>query len=236
MIYHIPCTKGGKIKMENVSLRDYSSKTEKVYDLLVESIIKQRLSPGERLVERSLAERLGVSKTPVREALNRLKKEGLAEGTPYSGFFVARISPEDMEEIYELREVLEGLAAREATRKINEEQIKELNSIIQSFENCIRKKELEDYSSLDLKFHNLLAAISKNGRLFQTMQLLRNQTRILMSTSVVLPERVEASLKEHKKIMDAIVSHKPDLAEEFARKHIRNVKRTVLNSLKKEKI
>lgn len=141
-----------------------------------------------------------------------------------------------MEEIYELREVLEGLAAREATRKINEEQIKELNSIIQSFENCVRKKELEDYSSLDLKFHNLLAGISKNGRLFQTMQLLRNQTRILMSTSVVLSGRVEASLKEHKKIMDAIVSHKPDLAEQFAREHIRNVKRAVLNSLKKEKI
>jgi len=222
--------------MENVSLRDYSSKTEKVYDLLAESIIKQRLSPGERLVERSLAERLGVSKTPVREALNRLKEEGLAEGTPYSGFFVARISPEDIEEIYELREVLEGLSAREATRKINEEQIKELNSIIQSFENCVRKKELEDYSSLDLKFHNLLAGISKNGRLFQTMQLLRNQTRILMSTSVVLPGRVEASLKEHKKIMDAIVSHKSDLAEQFAREHIRNVKRAVLKSLKKEKI
>ncbi len=222
--------------MENVSLRDYSSKTEKVYDLLVESIIKRRLSPGERLVERNLAERLEVSKTPVREALNRLKEEGLVEGTPYSGFFVTRISPEDMEEIYELREVLEGLAAREATRKINEEQIKELNSIIQSFENCVRKKELEDYSSLDLKFHNLLAGISKNGRLFQTMQLLRNQTRILMSTSVVLSGRVEASLKEHKKIMEAIVSHKPDLAEQFAREHIRNVKRAVLNSLKKEKI
>ena len=149
---------------------------------------------------------------------------------------ISRISPEDMEEIYELREVLEGLAAREATIKINEEQIKELNSIIQSFENCVKgEKNLEDYSSLDLKFHNLLAGISKNGRLFQTMQLLRNQTRILMSTSVVLPGRVEASLKEHKKIMDAIVSHKPDLAEEFARKHIRNVKRAVLSSLKKEK-
>lgn len=222
--------------MENVSLQDYSSKTEKVYDLLVESIIKQRLSSGERLVERNLAEKLKVSKTPVREALNRLKKEGLVEGTPYSGFFVARISPEDMEEIYALREVLEGLAAREATKNINEKQIRQLDSIIQSFENCVKGKDLEHYSSLDLKFHNLLVAVSKNGRLFQTMQLLRNQTKILMSTSVVLPERVEASLEEHKKIMKAIVSHKPDLAEEFARKHIRNVKRAVFNSLKKERI
>lgn len=218
------------------SLRNYPSKTEKVYDLLAESIIKRRLPLGERLVERNLAEKLGVSKTPVREALNRLKKEGLAEGTPYSGFFVARISSEDMDKIYELREVLEGLAARNATRKINEEQIRQLNSIIQSFEDCVREKDLERYSSFDLEFHNLLAAISKNGRLSQIMQPLRNQTRILMSTSVILPGRVEASLEEHKKIMEAIVSHKSGLAEQFTREHIRNVKKAVLNSLKKKKI
>ncbi len=222
--------------MENVSLRDYSSKTEKVYDLLLEMIIKQKLSPGERLVERDLAKKLGVSKTPVREALSRLRKEGLVKGTPYQGLFVARILPEDMEEIYELREVIEGLTVRNATKKMNEEQIRQLTSVVQFFEECVRKNDLERYSSLDLKFHNLLASISKNGRLFQTMQLLRNQTRILMSTSVVLSGRVEASSKEHKKIMDAIVSHKPDLAEQFAREHIRNVKRAVLNSLKKEKI
>lgn len=218
------------------SLRDYSSKTEKVYDLLVESIITQRFPPGERLVERSLAERFGVSKTPVREALNRLKKEGLVEGTPYSGFFVARISAEDMEEIYELREVLEGLAARNATKKINEKQIRQLNSIIQSFEDCVREKDVKRYSSFDLEFHNLLAAISKNGRLTQIMQPLRNQTRILMSTSVILPGRVETSLKEHKKIMNAVIARKPDLAEQFTREHIRNVRKAVLNSLKKKKI
>jgi len=235
MIYGI--SSYGKFKMEIInaeqSLQNYPSKTEKVYELLVESIIKRRLSLGERLVERNLAEKLGVSKTPVREALNRLNKEGLVEGTPYYGFFVALISSKDMEEIYKLREVLEGLAARDATRKIKEEQIRQLNSIIQSFENCVRKKDLECYSSLDLKFHNLLAAISKNGRLSQIMQLLRNQTRILMSTSVVLPGRVEASLREHKKVVNAIVSHKPNLAEQFAREHIKNVKKAVLASLRK---
>jgi len=214
------------------SLQNYPSKSEKVYDILLENIIRRRLTPGERLVERDLAEKLGVSKTPVREALSRLRKEGLVEGTSYRGFFVTRISPKDMEEIYELREVIEGLAARNATKKINEEQIEQLNSIIRSFEECVRKKDLEYYSSLDLEFHNLLAAGSKNRRLSQIMQLLRNQTRILMSSSVVLPGRVEASLKEHKKIMNAVVSHEPDLAEQFAREHIKNVKKAVLSSLK----
>jgi len=227
------------VKMEIISseqsLQNYPSKTEKVYDLLLESIIKRRLSLGQRLVERDLAEKLGVSKTPIREALNRLKKEGLVEGAPYRGFFVAQISPKDMEEIYKLREVLEGLAARDASEKINKGQTRQLNSIVQSLENYVEGKDLESYSSLDLKFHNLLAAISKNERLSQTMQLLQNQTRILMSTSVVLPGRVEASLKEHKKITDAVMSHKSNLAEQFAREHIKNVRKAVLVSLKSEK-
>ncbi|RLE08368.1 hypothetical protein DRZ78_01220, partial [Candidatus Aerophobetes bacterium] len=185
MIYHIPSQ--GKAKMEIIipeqSLQNYPSKSEKVYDILLENIIRRRLTPGERLVERDLAEKLGVSKTPIREALSRLRKEGLVEGTSYHGFFVTRISPKDMEEIYELREVIEGLAARNATKKINEEQIEQLNSIIRSFEQCVRKKDLEGYSFLDLEFHNLLATISKNKRLSEIMQLLRNQTKILMSTS-----------------------------------------------------
>lgn len=227
--------------MKNISsqqsLRNYPSKTEKVYDLLLESITKRRLLPGERLVERDLAKKLGVSKTPVREALSRLKKEGLAEGTSYHGFFVAQILPEDIIEIYELREVIEGLAARKAAaaKKIKKEQTVQLNSIGRSFEECVRKNDLERYSSLDLEFHNLLAAISKNRRLSQIMQLLRNQTRILMSTSVVLPGRVRASLMEHKRIMDAVIARKPDLAEQFVREHIKNVKKAVLSSFKDSK-
>ena len=217
------------------SLENYPSKTEKVYELLVDSITKRKLSSGQRLVEKSLAEKLGVSKTPIREALNRLKKEGLIQGAPYRGFFVAQILPKDVEEIYKLREVLEGLAARDASKRINKGQIQQLKSIVESLENCIEKKDLEGYSSLDLKFHNLLAAISKNQRLSQTMQLLQNQTRILMSTSVVLPGRVKSSLEEHKKIMTAVISHTADLAEQFARQHIKHVRKAVVVSLKGKK-
>ena len=233
MIYHM--LKIG-IKMEIItpqqSLQNYPRKTEKVYELLLESIIKRKLLPGERLIEKDLAGKLGVSKTPVREALSRLQKEGLVEGMPYQGFLVARISPKDIEEIYDLREVIEGLAARNATEKIDKEQINQLNLIVRSFEECIRKRDLESYSSLDLKFHNLLADISENGRLSQMMQLFRNQTRILMSTSVILPGRVKASLEEHKKIVNAVITHNPSLAEQFAREHVKNVKMAALNSFK----
>lgn len=235
MIYEISKQKMRLINTEQ-NLRNYPNKTEKVYELLLRSIIDRSFSPGQRLVERNLAKKLGVSKTPVREALKKLKEEGLVEGTAYHGFFVARISRKDIEEIYALREVLEGLAARDATKKINQEQIRELNSIVQSFENYVRDKDFEYYNLVDLKFHNLLAAISENKRLSKIMQLLRNQTRILMSTSVILPGRIEASLEEHKKIINAIVSQEPDLAEQFAREHIKNVKKAVLSSLKNSKM
>ena len=224
-----------KMLGRNQNLEDYPSRTERVYNILLENIIKQKFTPGERLVERDLAEMLGVSKTPVREALGRLEKEGLVYGVPYRGVFVARISLKDVLEIYDLREVIEGLGARGATKKINKEQIEQLNSIIQSSKDCVKKNDLECYSSLDLKFHNLLATISGNKRLGQIMQLLRNQTRILMSTSVKLPGRVKVSLGDHKKIVEAVVRQDAKLAEKLAREHVRKTKEAILDWLEELK-
>lgn len=215
-------------------LKNYPNKTEKVYQIVKNGIVGQNLTPGQRLVERELAQELGVSKTPIREALGRLKKEGLVGGTSYKGFFVAKISAKDMEEIYKLREMLEGLAARETAGKINDKQLKGLRSLIQSLQECIESKDLETYSSFDLEFHNQLATISGNSRLFEIMQLLRAQTRVLMSSSVMLPGRARASLQEHKRIIDAIASRKPSLAEKFAREHIREVQEAVLAPLNRE--
>lgn len=224
-----------KMLGQNQNLQDYPSRTERVYNILLEKIIKQKFIPGERLVERDLAEMLGVSKTPVREALGRLEKEGLVYGVPYRGVFVARISPKDVLEIYDLREVIEGLGAWSAAEKINKEHIEQLNSIIQSSGDCVKKNDLECYSSLDLKFHNLLAAISGNERLSQIMQLLRNQTRILMSTSVKLPGRVKVSLDDHKKIVEAVVRQDAKLAEKLAREHVRKTKEAILDWLEELK-
>lgn len=217
----------------NKTLEEYPSKSKRVYEILLENIIKGRLLPGEKLVERDLAKKLGVSKTPVREALSKLEREGLIEGASYHSFSVAQISHKDIIEIYDIREIIDGLAARAATGKIKEKQVKQLHSIIRSFESYLKKNDLESYSSLDIKFHNLLGLISENRRLCEIMQRLRNQTRVLMTTSVTLPGRAEASLAEHRKIVDAVASQDTDFAEKFAREHIRNVRKGVLGSLKK---
>jgi len=173
---------------------------------------------------------LGVSRTPVREALARLKKDGLVEGALHQSVVVARILRKDAVEIYNLREVLEGLAAKSAAEKITAGKVKGLRSIIQLSEECIKKDDIKKYAHLDLQFHNLVGIISQNKRLCEIIQHLYYQTRILMRTSMTLPGRgVKVSLSEHKKIVEAIVNRNPDLAEKMAKEHIRKTKKAVLD-------
>jgi len=211
-------------------MESYPSKTEKVYKILQEDIIERRLLPGQRLVERELIERLGVSKTPVREALARLKKDGLVKGSLHQSVFVTRILRKDAVEIYDLREVLEGLAAKGAAEKITPKKVEELHSIIKLSEECVKENDLKEYARLDLEFHSLIGMISGNERLCEIMQHLHYQTRLLMSTSMTLPGRgAKISLSEHKKIVEAIIDQNPELAEKMAKEHIRNTRKAVLD-------
>lgn len=209
---------------------NYLSKTEKVYRILREDIVERRLLPGQRLVERELIEKLGVSKTPVREALARLKKDGFVEGNSRQSASVIRISRKDVAEIYNLREVLEGLAATCVADKITPEKAEELLSNIRLSENCVRENNLKEYTRLDLKFHNLVEIISENKRLYEMMQYLRYQVKVLMTTSITLPGRgVKVSLSEHKKIVEAIINQNPNLAGRMAKKHVRKTSKAVLD-------
>ncbi len=211
-------------------MKNNSSKSEKVYKIIQDDIIERRFLPGQMLVERELIEKLGVSKTPVREALARLKRDGLVEGTLHRSIVVSRILRKDAVEIFALREILEGLAARGAAEKITPEKAKEIHSIIQLSEECIKKNNLKEYAPLDLRFHNLIRIISENERLCEMMQRLHYQIRILMRTSITLPGRGgRVSLNEHKKIVKEIVNRNPDLAEKMAKEHIKKTKESILD-------
>jgi len=209
---------------------NYSSKAEKVYKILRKNIIERKLLPGQKLVERELIEKLGVSKTPVREALTKLKKDGLVEGNLRQSASVIRVSRKDVVEIYNLREVLEALAAKCAAEKITPEKAEELRSNIQLSEEYVKENNLKEYTRLDLKFHNLVEIISENKRLYEMAQYLRYQVKVLMTTSITLPGRgVKVSLSEHKKIVEAIINQNPNLAERMAKKHVRKTRKAVLD-------
>jgi DNA-binding GntR family transcriptional regulator len=211
-------------------MKENFGKTEMVYKTLQEDIIEGRLSPGERLVERDLTERFGVSKTPLREAFVRLKQDGLIEGMLHQGVSVIRISRKDAVEIYDLREVLEGLVARKVAEGITSDRAEKLRSLIQLSKDCAQKDDVKEYARVDLEFHNLLRIFSENQRSSQVMQSLHHQSRILLKTSMNLPKRgPKISLREHKKILKAILNHDPIVAEQMAKEHVRNTREAVLD-------
>ncbi len=213
---------------ELLSLESYPNKTDRVYEILLENITKRNFAPGSKLGEQYLADQLGVSKTPVREALSRLEREDLVNIYPNRGAFVVEITREDIIEIYDLREVLEGLAARQTAEKIDSRGIKRFRDLINSMEDSLEEDDLEEYSSHDSKFHGLLGRISGNDRLKKMIKNLRYQARILMSSSVQIPGRAKESIQEHKQIFASLREGNCQEAEEKVRRHTKNTKDIVL--------
>ena len=187
-------------------------------------IVANELAYGAKLTEDSLAKELGVSRTPVREAFNRLAQEGLVTVFPGRGAFVATLSFSDMVQLLEIREVLEGMAARLATSRITKTSLEKLR---RQMEVEIRKSagnEYTGYLDVDRQFHESVIFASGNQHLSQLMKSLRDRIQMLRHRSVILPGRARKSFQEHLQIIDALAARDPDLAEERIRTHIRNVK------------
>lgn len=218
---------------ELLSLESYPNKTDRVYEILLENITKRNFAPGSKLGEQYLADQLGVSKTPVREALSRLERENLVNIYPNRGAFVVKITKEDVIEIYDLREVLEGLAARQTAEQIDNRGIERIKKLIDSMEKSLNEDNLEDYSSHDSEFHSILGQISGNERLQFMVKNLRYQARILMSSSVQIPGRAEKSIREHKQIFEALKAENGPEAERKVRLHTKNTKEIVLENYDK---
>jgi len=203
------------------------SKSQEIYNTLIQEIISGNIYPGQRLVERELIEKYGISKTPIREALNKLTENNIVEYQLNKGFSVVKVSKRFVEEIYELREISEGLAARKIAENKDIFILKE-EKIIQNIklsEECLVDNNIQSYSILDMEFHRLLADMSMNLRLKNLLDNLYYQSRLLLSTSLYLPGRgIEVSLKEHTNILKAIASRNASKSEMTARNHVNNVK------------
>jgi len=208
------------------------NKTEKVYTILLNDIMIGKLYQGQKLVENDLIQAYHIGKTPLREALIELEKIGLAKRKINCGFVVKHIRYKDAEEIYDLREMLEGLAVRKVTQNITEEKIQKLTKVIDEMEFHVKSKNMDEYSKLDICFHILLCELSGNERLLEIIKNLQYQIKMLLKTSINLPERgINLSFNEHKKLYIAILSKKADKAEKLIRKHIIKTKKAVLHYL-----
>lgn len=205
------------------------NKTEKIYKILLDDILKGRFYQGQRLIEKDLIDLYKISKTPLREALTRLEKVGLVQKKINRGFLVKRILRKDAEEIYELREIIDGFSARKIAENITEEKIKKIKKIIYDMELCIKDNKIDEYVKYDKYFHTVLNKLSGNKRLAEIMQNLNFQINNLLKISVKLPKRgINMSLNEHKIIFEAILNKNSAKAEENVKQHIKNTKMAVL--------
>ena len=198
----------------------------KVFQKIREEILSGVYQDGEELREVTLGEKLGVSRTPVREALRQLELEGLVTIVPNKGAYVKGITKKDVHDIYRIRSLLEGLCAKWATEHITDQQIEELEEIVLLSEFHLKKQgqgKAKQVSDLDGKFHKVLYEASNSRILEHVLSDFHKYVKMARTMSVGEKERAEKSIDEHRAILEAIRKKDANLAEQLANQHIMNV-------------
>ncbi len=188
-----------------------------------------RYNPGDRITEQEVAARLGVSRTPVREALRRLESEGLVVSLPWRGVVVAELDRSQVLELYAMREVLEGTAARFAAQHADDAEIDVMRDILSRQADAGDDGDLAARINRDL--HEAIYDAARNRYLLATLHGLRNALALLKGTTFAATGRPDAALSEHRAIVNAIAKRDGDKAERAARRHIANARRTRLKML-----
>jgi GntR family transcriptional regulator, trigonelline degradation regulator len=202
-----------------------------VIELIREAILSFEYAPGDRLVERDLCERCGVSRTVIREALRHLEAEGLVDIVPNRGPVVVRITPEDAEALYETREIVETAAARLAATRATPEELGALRDALAHVETAYERQNLVDELSAKDDFYDVLLACSHNPILGSMLRSLHARTQILRGFSLQEPGRADESLAELQRLVEAVVAGDESAAGAVAAEHVRNAARAGLQRL-----
>jgi DNA-binding GntR family transcriptional regulator len=191
-----------------------------LYALLLDAIDRGDYAPGARLVEAELAERFGVSRTPVREALNRLETQGVVARDARRGVVVASLDYDQLGELYAVREVMEALAARMAARHASPAEIALLVEMVAA--DRARAEDTAALSRANKAFHRQLHRASHNRYLIQMLDAMRRSLALLSSTTLAVPGRGAQSVEEHGEIVAAIAARDEEAADAATRRHIVN--------------
>lgn len=213
---------------ENRHSEDRHSLRGRVYNILREDILMGKYRPGENLVELKIGEELNVSRTPVREAIRQLELEGLVESIPNKGATVRGISRKDMEDIFHIRMLLEGLVAKWAVEQITEGEVKELQMVYELMEFYTHKDDIENISKLNTRFHEIIYLAAKSNILLNILKDFQFYVKWARHESLSTPGRKEEALKEHFDILQAIKNRDAREAEKQLKIHVENSSRNVL--------
>lgn len=212
-----------------VNLNEYLPLRDVVFNTLREAILKGELVPGERLMEKQLAERMGVSRTPIREAIRKLELEGLVIMVPRKGAEVARITEKDIKDVLEVRASLEELAVKLACEKMTSEEIEELKRVMVEFSVAAESGQIDEVIKKDVEFHDVIFNATANEKLIQIINNLREQIYRYRVEYIRKLEDFSKIVKEHEKIVQSIESGDVIAAQTIALNHIENQEKAVID-------
>ena len=201
---------------------EHENLDQKAYSILKDLIIERKLLPGKKIPQEKLARDLGISRTPLISALKFLEQEKLVESVPRRGFFVRLFSKEEMVYIFELREVLEGLAARRAASRITDSQIKKLDNFFQAFAKQKNISNYKGYAREDRQFHNFVIDVGAKEFLksiLLTTNIISFSYQVLQTEGLVRPPN--DTIQEHLAVIEAIKDRDSEAAENLMRQHFK---------------
>ncbi len=210
---------------------EYLPLRDVVFNTLRQAILKGDMEPGERLMEITLANKLGVSRTPIREAIRKLELEGLVHMIPRKGAIVASISEKDMKDVLEVRITLEELAVKLAIKNMNEEDIEALIKAGRNFENAVISRDIVGICDADVAFHDIIYNRTGNNRLIQMISNLREQMYRYRLEYIKDARTHSILISEHNDIIKCLKNKDVDAAKEAVREHVNNQERGIVRAI-----
>lgn len=215
-----------------VNLNEYLPLRDVVFNTLRDAILKGDFAPGERLMEKQLAERLGVSRTPIREAIRKLELEGLVMMMPRKGAEVASVTGKDISDVLEVRATLEALAVKLACKKMSEQDFEELVTVNEAFKKAAMEKDVKTLIEKDIEFHDVIFHSSNNDKLIQIINNLREQIYRFRVEYIYKMKSYDNLVSEHDEIVSAMKERRGNEASQIAHRHIENQEISVLEYFK----
>lgn len=213
--------------MRKKQIERHQTLREKILETIRDAILKGTLKPGERVSEPDLADRFGISRTPIREAFRQLESEGYLQVIPRKGAVVASLSERDVEEFYAIKIILEGFAARMAAEKLTDKDIERLEVINEKLEQIAEEGDVKTFFRVHNEFHEVFIKAAGNERLYEMINQLVMKFKRLRLASLSQPGRMEISVEEHRNMIKAFKNHDGDRADQLV-KHAATIGADVL--------
>lgn len=204
--------------MKNKHMERHQTLREKILETIREAILKGTLKPGEKVAEPELAERFGISRTPIREAFRQLESEGYLTVVPRKGAVVAALSERDVQEFYAIKSILEGYAASLAARKLTEKELERLETVNRKLRHLAEEGDVRSFYRVHNEFHEIFLKAADNSKLYELIHQLGMKFNRLRMASLSVSGRMEISVDEHEKLLDAFRRKDPETAENLVKK------------------